>query len=328
MPQKFSSNGKFALSKSLKVGILSGGSSSERRISLRSGRAVSHALTRAGFSPLKIDPAEVALMERKLSRIDVAFLALHGTGGEDGQIQRYLEKKRIPYIGSNPQGSLNAFDKSVSKKCFAKEGIPTPLSIEIRLSNWKRRLSKFPPPFFIKPPRDGSSVGIFLVEDLAESAEKIRQALSQYDKLLAEKKIFGREFTVGILGEKPLPVIELIPKRSFYDYRAKYTRGMTEYLVPAPISKALSRRLQALALKVHEALQLRDFSRVDIMLDSQGKPYVLEANSIPGLTDLSLLPKAARAAGISFESLCYRLVEWAHQRNGFKKVVRNGKEKA
>ncbi len=328
MPQKFSSNGKFALSKSLRVGILSGGSSSERKISLRSGRAVYQALRGAGFSLLKIDPAQAAIMVRKLSRIDVAFLALHGAGGEDGEIQRYLEKKRIPYTGSNPEGSRKAFDKGVAKRLFVKNGIPTPSSVEFSLSNWEKRLSKVSVPFFVKPLRDGSSVGIFLVEDLAESADKIRQALSQYDKLLAENKIFGREFTVGILGKKPLPVIELVPKRSFYDYRAKYTRGMTKYLAPAPIAKVLSRRLQALALKVHKALQLRDFSRVDIMVDSQNNPYVLEANSIPGLTDLSLLPKAARAAGISFESLCYRLVEWAHQRNRLKKVVRNGKEKA
>ncbi len=331
MPQKFSSNGKFELSKSLKVGILSGGYSSERKISLRSGRAVYEALSRIGFSLLRIDPASPDLMAQKLAKIDVAFLALHGAGGEDGKIQRYLEKRQIPYIGSTPEGSRQSFDKGIAKRIFLNQRIPTPSSVRIRASNWKEQLTRFPKPFFIKPLRDGSSVGIFLVEDLKKSVEKIKQALSEYGELLAEKKIFGREFTVGILGKKPLPVIELVPKRSFYDYRAKYTRGMTEYRVPAPIPKSLSRSLQSLALKVHQTLQLRDFSRVDIMVDTRGNPYVLEANSIPGLTELSLLPKAARAACISFEELCYRLIQWAHQRGiqrSTGKALANGKEKA
>jgi D-alanine-D-alanine ligase len=261
-----------------------------------------------------VDPAEPLSMKKKLRRIDVAFLALHGHGGEDGKIQLQLDRMRIPYIGSDFRGSRNAFDKAVAKKKFIRGGIPTPPYVIVTKSDWKSKLAKFPAPYFVKPLRDGSSMGVFFIEDLAKSAEKLKQALNRYGKLLVEKKIVGREFTVGILGQKALPVIELIPNRPFYDYKAKYTRGMTDYLVPAPISERLSHKLQKLGLEVHRCLGLRDFSRVDIMVDEKGIPYVLEANSIPGLTELSLLPKAAQAAGISFEEMCYRLIAWAYER--------------
>jgi D-alanine-D-alanine ligase len=269
-------------------------------------------------------------MEKKLKRVDVAFLALHGHGGEDGVIQRLLERKKIPYIGSDVRASQRAFDKGISKRLFDRFGIPTPVYTIVKKNNWQSRLKRFPTPFFVKPLRDGSSVGVFCVEDLGKSAEKLRQAFERYHALIIEKKITGREFTVGILGNKALPVVELCPKRSFYDYRAKYTAGMTEYRAPAPISKRLAVRLQALGLKVHRSLGLRDFSRIDMMVDQNEKPYVLEANSIPGLTELSLLPKAARAANISFEELCGRLIAWAYHRshtNSNKKVSKNGKKK-
>jgi D-alanine-D-alanine ligase len=153
-------------------------------------------------------------------------------------------------------------------------------------------------------------------------ADKIRRTAERFGDLMAEKKIEGREFTVGVFGGEALPVIELRPKRAFYDYRAKYTKGMTDYLVPAKIPAVLRKKMQRMALRVHQVLGLRDFSRVDIMVDKQNRPYVLEANSIPGFTELSLLPKAARAAGYSFETVCSQLVAWAYERG-----IKNGKEK-
>ena len=314
MPPKSFSNPKFGLSQNLRIGVLLGGRSSERKISLRSGRAVHQALLRAGFHTLRIDPADPQKMRRVLGRIDLAFLALHGHGGEDGIIQQRLERQGIPYVGSDAAGSRQAFDKKTAKNLFRRKGIPTPDFVVIRPADWKHKLENFPTPFFVKPVRNGSSIGVFPVEDLRESAETLRQALREYGELLVERRIVGREFTVGVLGKKALPVVELVPKGNFYDYRSKYTQGMTEYRVPAPISRKLARRLQRMALAVHRALGLRDMSRVDIMMDRKGHPYVLEANSIPGFTELSLLPKAARAEGISFDELCSQLVFWAWQR--------------
>lgn len=318
MPRKLFSNPKSALSKNLKVGVLLGGDSSERSISLKSGRAVCKALKRGGYCVTRLDPRNLAHIKNSLKKIDLAFIALHGRGGEDGKIQRFLESKKIAYVGSAPRASLQAFDKVVSKKIFQGKGIPTPPYRLISAADWEKKLSQFsvPLPYFFKPPCEGSSIGAFGVEDLAESAVKIRHALKRYGRLLVEKKIEGREFTVGILGRRALPVIELRPKAEFYDFRSKYTKGMTKYLVPAPISKKLSSKLQRLAKRTHEALGLRDFSRVDFRVDESGRPYVLEANSIPGFTELSLLPKAAKACGISFEELCSTLVKWAYKRKG------------
>jgi D-alanine-D-alanine ligase len=304
----------------LKIGVLCGGDSSEREISLRSGRAVLESLKRSGFSVCQIDPKETKPTEHALSEIDLAFIALHGKGGEDGAIQRRLEKKKIAYVGSDPQGSRQAMDKVCAKKIFERAGILTPPWKRFDRRSWKR-LERFSAPFFIKPVADGSSIGVFLVEDFHQSAEEIIRAMELYPKLLAEQKIEGREFTVSILGKRALPVVELRPKGKFYDYHCKYTAGMTEYLVPAPLPEAWRRRFQQVALRAHEALGLRDFSRVDLVADAEGRPFVLEANTIPGFTELSLLPKAAREAGISFDELCKTLIGMAGKRRD--RVFRN-----
>lgn len=298
---------------SLRIGVFAGGVSSEREVSLRSGRAVLEALSRSGISTVSIDPTDPLKTQKELQKIDLAFLALHGKGGEDGTIQKTLEKAKIPYVGSDAKGSRLAFNKVEAKRIFERSKIPTPPWVTVTQKNW-RKLETFPTPFFVKPLADGSSIGVFLVEDFRQSAEKLKQGLSEHGALLAEKRIEGREFTVGILGKKPLPVVELRPKKKFYDYEAKYTPGMTEYLVPAPIPEAWRRCFQRCALEVHEALGLRDFSRVDFMADEEGNPFVLEANTIPGFTELSLLPKAAKEAGISFDSLCLKLIEMAWKR--------------
>ena len=299
--------------KNITVGILSGGGSSERAVSLRSGKAVFEALRRSGYTVRKIDPRQKNSFPSPRPPIGLAFIALHGKGGEDGRIQKLLERRQIPYTGSDPRGSRLAFQKAEAKKLFRRHGVPTPEWKIFSRKNFKS-LRRFPAPFFVKPVADGSSIGVFLVEDFERSAERIMQALKRYPRLLAERQIKGREFTVGMLGERALPVIELRPKGKFYDYHCKYTSGMTEYLVPAPIPEAWRRRFQAVARKVHRLLGLRDLSRIDLMADEEGRPFVLEANTIPGFTELSLLPKAAGEAGILFDRLCSRLVKMAWRR--------------
>ena len=300
--------------KKLCIGVLYGGNSSERGISLKSGRAVQQALKKSGFRTLWLDPKNRLLFQRRLKKVDLAFVVLHGQGGEDGQIQRQLEKAKIPYVGSDPRASLRAFDKAKAKQIFKKMKISTPKSALITRQNWKKRALAFPKPYFVKPTQEGSSIGIFEVRDFTKYADKFRNALQRHSALLVEEKIVGREFTVGVLGGQPLPVIELKPKRSFYDFRAKYTAGMTQYCVPASISQKKTKSLMQLAKRTHRALGLRDYSRIDFMMDRSGRAYVLEANSIPGFTELSLLPKAARARGISFRALCQHLVAMAYQR--------------
>lgn len=314
MPPKFCSNPKFELSKGLKIGVIRGGSSSERAISLRSGRAIYRALKTAGLAVRYLDPADPVRLKKGLGKIDVAFLALHGHGGEDGVIQRQLERRRISYTGSDERGSRLAFNKVFAKRIFRRAGIPTADFVLLSPKNWKKKLVRFPMPSFVKPLCDGSSIGVFMVNSPLDSSSRIRRAFRRYGILFAEKRIQGREFTVGILGDRALPVVELKPGNAFYDYQAKYTKGKTDYLVPAPIPTGLARRLQNLGLRVHKALGLRDLSRVDIMVDGRGRPFVLEANTIPGFTEFSLLPKAARADGIGFEDLCCRLLAYACRR--------------
>lgn len=314
MDTALSSNRKSALSADSVVGVLLGGTSSERKISLRSGRAVLKAFERSGIRTLALDPANRPLFAKRLKQIDLAFLALHGTGGEDGQMQRYLEKAGVPYTGSDAASSLDAFDKVRAKKIFIREGIPTAPYVVAGKRDWESKLNRLGLPAFAKPIADGSSVGAFPIDSLKTAKKQILREVKQFGSLLIERKIEGREFTVGILGGKTLPVIEMIPGRRFFDYKAKYTPGVTRYDVPAKIPDLLARRLQKIALRAHKALKLRDLSRVDLMVHRSGRIDVLEANSIPGMTEMSLLPKAARAAGISFEAMCLKVAQMALKR--------------
>lgn len=297
------------------VGVFLGGRSRERAISLRSGRAVCAALNTSGVKAVPLDPAKGLAVQLRRFPIDLAFIALHGRGGEDGEIQSVLESRGIAFVGSDSEAGELAFDKVRAKSAFESFGIPTPSHSVLNGRNWDEVLQKWRPPFVVKPVDEGSSIGVAMIEQWTRSNRgKIKRYLARYGELLVEQKIEGREFTVGILGHEALPVIELKPKRAFYDYRAKYTKGLTDYLVPAPISASLTRTLQALALKAHHALGLRDLSRVDILVDRQSNPFVLEANSIPGFTETSLLPKAARCAGLGFEDLCLKLLTFAAER--------------
>lgn len=303
------------------VGVFLGGNSSERAISIKSGRAIYQALKSSGVRVQKIDPKKALKETLRKRRVQTAFLALHGKGGEDGTIQRELEKLKISYTGSSAHASKNAFNKFSAKRRFDRARITTPEWTVVTRQNFKRKLKDFPFPVFSKPLADGSSIGVNFLRDFDELLKREAELFTKEDRLLIEKRIEGKELTVGILGSKALPVIELKPKRAFYDYRAKYTSGQTRYCVPAPIKPALADRAQYLALKTHRALGLRDFSRVDMMCDKKGKLHVLEANTIPGFTELSLFPKAAQAVGISFEELCLKLLSYAEGRK--KRAERN-----
>jgi D-alanine-D-alanine ligase len=288
-----------------RVGVLMGGPSSEREVSLRSGAAVARGLRAAGYEAVEVDVAR-----RELDvppGIEAVFIALHGEFGEDGTIQELLRQRGMPYTGSGPESSRRSFDKSLSKQVFDHAGIPTP-AWEILSREQERSL---PFPVVAKPVRQGSSIGVHIVREAAQWPEAFRDALSFDGEVLVERYIEGSELTVGVVGEQVLPVIEIRPSRGFYSYKAKYEPGQTDYLVPAPIPPERARRCAEIAARVFSALGCAGMGRVDFRMDTAGELFVLELNNIPGFTETSLLPKAARAAGLSFPELCDRIMSLA-----------------
>lgn len=313
---------KSGLNKSYgKIGVLMGGPSTEREISLKSGKAVFESLTKHGLDVAAIDIKSFDHRDTaeliKSFNIDCAFIALHGRFGEDGQIQSILEGLKLPYTGSGVDASRTAMDKVSAKKIFRENNIPAPAELIIEKKSYlPGNLIKpgFALPWVIKPPTHGSSIGLSLVEKAEDSAKAVDIALGFDDRALVEEYIKGRELTVGILENQPLCVIEIIPKKKFFDFEAKYQSGFTDYIVPARLDDSLSRKAREMALKAHQVLGCFGFSRVDIMLDQQNSLYVLEVNTIPGLTSTSLLPKAAQYAGIEFDQLCLKLLESAYEK--------------
>jgi D-alanine-D-alanine ligase len=297
----------------MKVSVLAGGVSGEREVSLRSGAAVAKALRSIGVKVLEVDVKEKGV--KAPQGTDICFLALHGTYGEDGEVQRELEAAGMPFTGSGSEASALAFDKLKARDAMLAAGVPMAESQEwTPACDWK-------PPYVLKPVASGSSLGTFLVRTEEEAKKAVKEAKKWKDGgMMIERLIEGAEMTVGILGEQALPVIEVRPAKGFYDYKNKYTSGATQYLCPAPIPKEKAQELQELALKAHRALGCEVLSRVDIMVDAEGKPHVLEVNTLPGMTDLSLLPKAGRAAGIDFTTQCLRILElsWARFHKGAK----------
>ena len=289
----------------MRVGVLYGGWSSERDISLVSGRNVADALKRRGYDVVLIDVQRDFPERVKEYNIDVAFIMLHGTPGEDGIIQGVLEFMQIPYTGSGVLASALAMDKVLSKKVFISSGIPTPDFIypatEKLPSNWDF-------PVVVKPRAEGSSVGVSIVDSPDGLPYAIALA-SKYGEVFIEEYIDGMIATCGILGDEALPVLELVPvRRRFYDYKAKYTEGETEFIVPARLSHEVTQKTQKIALKAHQVLGCRHFSRVDMVIKDGKEPYVLEVNTVPGMTPLSDLPKEAEAAGISYDELVERIL--------------------
>jgi D-alanine-D-alanine ligase len=287
------------------VAVLKGGFSKEREVSLRSGSAVAGGLRQAGYIVDEIDINGPDFVVP--AGVEAVFIALHGDFGEDGQIQRILEQKHIPYTGADPQASWLAFAKNLAKDILVRHKIATPV-YEILRPGQKRTLSL---PVIVKPTRQGSSFGVHMVRQEHEWTAALAEAMTYNNEALVEEYIDGRELTVGIVGNEVLPVIEIRAPEGNYDFHAKYTKGVTEYIVPAPLEKEQTTLCQRLAWETYCALQCRGLGRVDLRLSPEGRMYVLELNTIPGFTETSLLPKAAKAAGCGFTNLCERIMEMA-----------------
>jgi len=303
-----------------RVGVLMGGVSSERAISLKSGNAVVEALDRQGLDVLSMDIVDddhnkIALCLRN-ANINIAFIALHGRLGEDGGIQSILENENIPYTGSGVSASRLAFDKVITQNLLKKSNINIPSYVTLSKGNQVDSgailgaIGTYP--LIVKPACEGSSIGITLVAKEDELDAAVQNAWRYDDTVLIEKCIQGRELTVGILGSDTLPVVEVFPKNHFFDFESKYKKGASKYIVPAEIAEGFTGELQHVALKAHQILGCEDFSRVDFMIDIDQKYYVLEINTIPGFTSTSLLPKAAAYYGLSFDQLCIQLTELAY----------------
>jgi D-alanine-D-alanine ligase len=292
---------------------MAGGFGTEREISLKSGAAVVRALRLLGHQVDEVDPAVKGW--RLPDGVQVVFLALHGEFGEDGQVQTCLESLGVPYTGTGSHGSAIAFDKAQSRDAFCRRSIPTPQGAV--LTDFCAPPPDVPPPWVLKPVAQGSSVGLRMVDDETQWPSALKETLKHDKRVLCEERIKGREITLGVLAGKALPVVEVCPNSNVYDYQSKYTRGATEYFCPADLSEACTERVQQLGLRAFEAVKARDFGRVDMMLDDSLDPYVLEVNTLPGMTETSLLPKAAAAAGIDFNHLCERMVDLAVNRDDY-----------
>jgi D-alanine-D-alanine ligase len=290
-----------------------GGPSAEREVSIESGQSVLKALAALGHDAQSLDFDGRFVDALREIRPDVVFNALHGTGGEDGTIQGVLEWLGIPYTGSDLTSCALAMDKHLTKKLLAAEGLPTPAWDTFDLAGGTLPLlpGSLNLPLVVKPRSSGSSAGVSIVRTHEEWTKAMIGVAPKTTQILAEEFIPGREFSSGVLGEEALPLVEIIASDEFYSYDAKYKPGGSRHLVPAPIDADLTARLQMLALSVHRMLGLRDYSRTDFIVTKEGRPYILEINALPGLTPLSLLPDEARAAGISFEALIERLLQFA-----------------
>jgi D-alanine-D-alanine ligase len=296
------------------IAVLKGGPGSEREVSLVSAAGVSRALSELGAMVVEIDikgpgftiPPDVF----------VAFNLIHGTFGEDGQLQKILEDMNIPYTGEGVEGSRLAFDKIESKRKFIEHRIPT-AAFEVIKSGAKPSM---PLPYVVKAPKEGSSVGVYIVMTEAEVEPALREAARYADALLVEKFVKGRELTVGILGELALPIIEICPKEGFYNFKNKYPflnpngNSGANHFCPAPLDSAETRLVQTTALDAHRSLGLEVYSRVDVLLSEEDGASVLEINTIPGMTEASLLPEAAGVAGIGYGELCERIIELSMRR--------------
>ena len=303
--------------KTLNVVVMLGGPSAEREVSLHSGAAVAGALRSLGCSVIELDPRSGWF--DLPADTDLVFLTLHGTYGEDGTVQRQLEKLGVAYTGCDSESSRIAFDKVLTKRRCIQAGIPTAAFLVVDSANTQMP-KDLRPPLVVKPVRQGSSVGLQFVEQAEDWKNAVAEALKYDSEVLVEERIAGRETTVGILGNQALPVVEVRPKSGAYDYRNKYTKGMTEYFCPAHFDSDTTRKIQAAALGAFQAIGGRDYARVDVMVRPSGEPVVLEVNTLPGMTETSLLPKAALAAGLSYDQLCRRMMELALCRNRKAKI--------
>jgi D-alanine-D-alanine ligase len=310
----------------MRVAVIAGGRTPERDVSLRSGQRVSHALGEAGHEAWLVDPGEDPLVEALQERApDICYLTLHGKEGEDGTVQRLLDLLQIPYTGTAPFDCEVAFDKVLAKDALVRAGVTTPDWVVVE--GWALRdlgagsaLGKVTDrvglPCVVKPSRSGSALGVSFVERASDLATAVMAALSFAGAAIVEAKIEGSELAVGVVGTPPeaLPLVEIVPKGGVFDYAARYTAGATEYFAPARVPAEIATVCADQAMRAVEGLHLRDVARVDTIVDASGTPWVLEVNVSPGMTDTSLLPMAAQAAGWSLTELCERVVRSAGSR--------------
>jgi D-alanine-D-alanine ligase len=304
-----------------RIGVLMGGQSSERDVSLRTGAAVHRALCRRGYDAVMIDVGPTLSRDLQDQKVSLVFLALHGPGGEDGSIQGFLETLGIPYTGSGIQASAVGMHKETTKTMLAAHGIPVPAGIVAKRgekisSAQALRKGKLRWPVVVKPASEGSTIGVTIVKKPAQWNEALRLA-HKYDRdAMVEAYIPGHEVTVSLLGRQAqaplvLPAVEIVAPGGFYDFSAKYEKGRTQYLCPAPLSATITKQIEALALRTYEVLGCAGAARVDFRITPRGRPYVLEINTVPGMTETSLLPMAAAQAGIGYEELTERILESA-----------------
>lgn len=308
----------------IKVALIAGGTSGEREISLASAEGAKEALQEGGYTVTQLDPADKdSLVELINGDFDVAFMALHGKGGEDGTIQGFLESIGLPYTGSGVFGSAVSIDKSRAKVFYEKAGIPTAASVTLSKGQVIPSLdivTGIGQKCVVKAATEGSSIGVYIVEG-AEAIEKaIEEALTIDDKVVVEAYKAGREFTVVVLDVEEesiaLPIIEIVPKNASYDFESKYAPGGSEHICPAELPETITEEMQRYAVSAHEALGCHGVSRTDFILEDNGFMWALETNTIPGMTQTSLLPDAARAAGISFPELCTIMIQSALKKGG------------
>ncbi|MBQ9068363.1 MAG: D-alanine--D-alanine ligase [Eggerthellaceae bacterium] len=306
--------------KTLHVAVIAGGTSEERDISLASGAGSQEALAEAGFHVTWLDPARPEDMKQLVEGpYDVAFLCMHGKGGEDGTMQGMLEILGIPYTGPGVWSSATAMDKVKSKVFYGRAGIPTPPSVALNAKEGALSLAaafaqEHGWPIVVKPATEGSALGVCIVDSPDQLERALDEAFALDAEVLVERFVSGREITVAVLGNDEafaLPIIEIVPRNKFYDFESKYAPGGSQHLCPAPLGEELTEQAMNLALATHAALECRGVSRTDMIIDQDGSLWVLETNTLPGMTSTSLLPDAARAAGISFPELCTKLVEYA-----------------
>ncbi len=309
---------------SARIGVLMGGQSSEREVSLRTGHAVHRALLRRGYDAVPIDVGPTLYKDLQEHKIELAFLALHGPGGEDGAIQGFLETIGMPYTGCGVLASAMGMDKVTAKALLTQHGVPVPPGTVVKRgdamsSGRVLRSAKLTWPVVVKPASQGSTIGVSVVRKPSQWKDALALAHRYDRRALVETYIPGHEITVSLLGEgeekvSVLPAVEIVAPSGFYDYAAKYQRGKTRYLCPAPLSANVTRRLRELAVKTYEVFGCEGAVRVDFRVTPRGRPYVLELNTIPGMTETSLLPMAAAQAGIDYDALTERILESALRR--------------
>jgi len=298
--------------KNKKIGVIYGGTSPEREISLLSGKAVFKALKKLGVSVCLIDAKNDIISKLKKAKIKFAYIALHGTDGEDGKIQSLLEFLNIPYTGSGVLASALSMDKAASKKLFKYCNINTPAWTVIKNGDCLEHLkNSVCYPVVVKPVAQGSAIGISIVSKKESFKKALADAFKRGSSAIVENYVKGTEITIGVLGGAALPVIEIVPKNKFYDFNAKYSKGGSKHIVPSALPKAVQRQAQTIAEKIYKEFDCRAMCRIDMIVDASHKIWVLEINTVPGMTQTSLLPEAALEAGINFENLVLKIMEYS-----------------